>query len=168
VNHPRLDTATSPPSAFIRGAAYDALDRTLLVVKSILVEAAADRRRPVGTRTQNIGAFYASCMDSLRAETDGIRPLAASLSDIDAAQTPGQVALAAARLQEGGTAALFGVSVAVDQRDSRRLVLALAQGGLGLPDRDYYLRSDSAAATLRAAYLESMTRTFELAGTGPV
>src|SRR5207249_213994 len=84
INHEWLDTATIPPTASITGYAYYALDRTLLLVKTILTEAAADARSPAGSRTQKIGAFYASCMDSVRTEADGLQPLATTLAEIDA------------------------------------------------------------------------------------
>ena len=164
VNGAWLDTATIPSTSMITGAAYYTLDKTLHRVNGILSEAAVDRSRHAGSRTQKIGDFYASCMDSARADADGIRPVAATLSEIGGASTAAEVALEAARLQRIGTPVLFSVSVTPDQRNTKKMVLVLAQGGLGLPDRDYYLRDDPSTAGIRAAYTESMARRFELAG----
>ena len=168
VNQAWIDTATISPTASIRGLGGDLLDRTLNVVKQILAEAAADTSRQAAHRMQQIGAFYASCMDSVRAESDGIEPIRAGLSAIDAVQTSAQVGVAAARLHRIGVPALFAVNVAIDQKNSRRMVLAISQGGIGLPDRDYYLKggagSGEGEARFRAAYVEYIARTFELAG----
>jgi len=123
VNRGWLDTVTIPPTASIVGPGYDALERTLLVVKTILTDAAADTRSPVASRTRQIGAFYASCMDSVRADKDGAQPLASALVEIDAVATPADVAIAAARLHRTGTRALFGATVAPDQKNTRKQLL---------------------------------------------
>jgi putative endopeptidase len=165
VNQAWIDTASIPPTASIRGLGGDLLDRTLNVVKQILTEAAADTSRQAPHRIQQIGAFYASCLDSVRAESDGIEPIRAALSDIDAVQTSPQVGVAAARLHRTGVPALFAVNVAVDQKNSRRMVLVISQGGIGLPDRDYYLKGGAGEVRFRAAYVEYIARAFELSGT---
>jgi putative endopeptidase len=165
VNQAWIDTATIPPTASIRGLGGDLLDRTLNVVRQILAEAAADTSRQALHRVQQIGAFYATCMDSVRVESDGIEPIRAALSDIDAVQTSAQVGMATARLQRTGVPALFAVNVAIDQKNSRRMILVIAQGGIGLPDREYYLRAGADEVRFRSAYVEYITRAFELSGT---
>jgi putative endopeptidase len=164
VNHAWLDSVTIPPTASIVGPAYVALDRTLHRVNTILTEA-ADKRNTTGT-IQQIGAFYASCMDSARAEKDGVQPLAGALAEIDAVSTPADVAVAAAKLQRIGVPVLFGVNVGLDQKNSPRLILTISQGGLGLPDRDYYLKPDSATASVRASYDDYIKAISRLAGAG--
>ena len=165
VNQAWIDTASIPPTASIRGLGGDLLDRTLNVVRQILAEAAADTSRQALHRVQQIGAFYASCMDSVRVESDGIEPIRAALSDIDAVKTSPQVGVVAARLQRTGVPALFAMNVAIDQKNSRRMVLVIAQGGIGLPDREYYLRGGAGEVRFRSAYVEYITRAFELSGT---
>jgi putative endopeptidase len=114
---------------------------------------------------RKIGDLYASFMDEARLERLGVRPLAAELKAIDAIADPGQLAAALAHLDRLGAGVPLTVVVGQDDRDSTRYVPGLQQGGLGLPDRDYYLKGDDATfAAVRAKYVDYLSTLLTLAG----
>ena len=138
--------------------------RTFAVVKEILDGAAADRAAPKGSARQKVGDFYAAGMDEARIEDEGVRPLAPILRGIAAIQDRRALAAAIGALQEIGSSAAFGLDVGPDDRNSTRNILQLSQGGLGLPDRDYYVKQDASSQTLRRAYVAHVERMFRLLG----
>ena len=138
--------------------------RTFAIVKEILDAAAADTAAARGSERQKVGDFYAAGMDEARIESEGVRPLTPLLRRI--AAIPDRKALAGeiAFLQEIGTNAAFRVGVVPDDRDSAVNILEFSQAGLGLPDREYYLKGDKDSRTLRRAYLAHLARMFGLLG----
>jgi putative endopeptidase len=135
-------------------------------IHELLQTAAADTSAAPGSDTQKIGDFYASGMDEAAVERAGIKPLAGELKGIAALRRPAQLTAALARLQSLGVDALFGIGQMQDFDDSTRVVGVLQQGGLGLPDRDYYLKDDPKYATIRKAYEAHVARMFVLLGDG--
>jgi putative endopeptidase len=119
------------------------------------------------TADEKLGVFYGSCMDSTQIERAGVAPLAPELSHIAAVRSVADVVTAVARLHRGGWDPLFNFGGTPDFKNSTITIAAVSQGGLGLPDRDYYVRADSAAGALRAAYLRYVTRTLALLGDAP-
>ena len=120
-----------------------------LVEKAAATRADADQRR--------IGDLYASFMDEAAVERAGLAPLAGEIAAIDALQSPAQLAAAMGRLTRLGVDMPLRMYIDQDARDAQRYVPQIAQDGLGLPDRDYYLVADDAkfkdARTNYAAYL---------------
>ena len=114
-----------------------------------------------------LGAFYASCMDSAAAEQAGVRPLDSELRQIAAIHSTGDLVRVVARLHGQGWEPLFNFGGGADFKNSAMTIAVASQGGLGLPDRDYYARGDSAAAALRAAYLRYAAGTLALLGDAP-
>ena len=133
-------------------------------IHNLLQAAAADASAAPGSDTQKIGDFYASGMDEAAVECAGTRPLATELARIAALRRPAQLSVALAQLQSLGVHALFGIGQMQDFDDSTRVVGVLQQGGLGLPDRDYYLKDDPKYAAIRKAYEAHMARLFVLLG----
>ena len=133
-------------------------------IHELLQAAAADASAAPGSDTQKIGDFYASGMDEAAVERAGIKPLAAELARIAALHRPAQLSTALAQLQALGVDALFGIGQMQDFDDSTRVVGVIQQGGLGLPDRDYYLKDEPKYAVIRKAYEEHMARMFALLG----
>lgn len=127
-------------------------------------EKAAAKPGAAGTEEQKIGDFWASAMDTLKVEQDGIHPLDAELKRIDGIATPRDVIDAAFALQPLEAGAFFEFSVDQDEKASDQMTMHLYQGGLGLPDRDFYVNSDSGVVRTRAEYVSHMTRTFQLLG----
>ena len=116
---------------------------------------------------QKLGTFYSSCMDSTAIERAGAEPLKNELARIAAIASREDVAHALARGHHHGWDPLFNFGGTPDYKHSTMIIAAAAQGGLGLPDRDYYVRDDSTARALRAAYLEYVSRTLGLLGDSP-
>ncbi len=112
--------------------------------------------------TQKVRDFYQSALDTNRLELLGFKPIQPELREIDALKTPEDLLRLLARFHEHGINACFRDSVEPDEKESTVYAYYLGQGGLGLPDRDYYL-SDS-YAKVRDAYLQHVARMFGLAG----
>jgi len=138
--------------------------RTFAIVKDILDGAAADASAPKGSERQKVGDFFAAGMDEARIEKEGVRPLEPFLRRIAAIPDRRALAAAIASLQEIGASAAFRLDVAPDDRNSALNILQLSQAGLGLPDRDYYLKRDAQSKALRRAYVAHVERMFRLLG----
>jgi putative endopeptidase len=156
---------TIPAAYSSSGVARDMADRNELVVRSVLDEAMAKRTLATTSATQRkLGTFYASCMDSTGAESKGAAPVRPLLSRIDAITTRQQLLGTIAELQTNGANALFAYFPAADAHDAAHYLVWLYQGGLGMPDRDYYTKQGPAADSLRSAYVEHITKLLSLAG----
>jgi len=127
--------------------------------------AVADPRR--SAIEQKIGDYYHSCMDEAAIEAKGTAPLAGELQRIDAIRDKTGLVDEIARLHENGVNALFGFGPQPDYRNAGMYIANVDQGGLGLPDRDYYLKDDKKSAETRQQYLEHVQKMFELLGEEP-
>jgi putative endopeptidase len=164
VNGGWLARTEIPADKAVYGGFVEAFDRTQDQLKA-LVETAAATPGVTGSPQQQIGDFYAAFMDEAKADALGITPLATEFARIDALQTPGELAGYFARqLKLGiGGAPLQG-AVEGDAQDPTTSVLYLTQGGLGLPDRDYYLKSDAKTREIRARYVDYVAAMLTAAG----
>ena len=138
-------------------------NRTLL--KDIL-ETASYKKASSGI-DQKIGAYYAACMDEPGIEAKGLAPVKPVLAEI--AALPDRKALVGliVKLHRMGTPALFHFTSTQDYKNSSEVIAEADQGGLGLPDRDYYLKDDPKSAEIRKKYAAHVQRMFELAGDTP-
>jgi putative endopeptidase len=154
------------PAAFSSsGVGKDMTDRNELVVRSVLDEAMAARRgKPPGSTVAKLGTFYASCMDSARAEKDGIEPIRPQLRRIAALESRPALVREIAALRTSGVNVLFNFFPAADPKDAAHYIAWASQGGLGMPDRDYYTKSDAASDSLRQKYVAHVIRTLTLGG----
>jgi putative endopeptidase len=100
-----------------------------------------------------LAAFYGSCMDEPAIEKAGLSALRPLLAAIDQVKDTRSLTQAIAALHASGVAALFALDPTQDSADARNVIANLDQGGLGLPDRDYYLNDDDASKAIRAGYL---------------
>ena len=141
----------------LQEANYTALRQTL--------EAAAANPGP-DTDTRRLGLFYGSCMDTTTINRIGAEPIRPMLDGIAALKTRADVEREIATLQNAGIGAGFSFRSGQDDKNSTRIIGQLSQGGLGLPDRDYYTRPDSGSAALRDQYREHMEHMFALVGVG--
>ena len=136
-----------------------------------ILEEAADVKRSRDAVTQKIGDYYASCVDEAAIEKLGADPLLPELQRIATLRSKQELADYAATTQfppslyEGGT--LFTFRSNQDYKDSTQVIAEVDQGGLGLPDRDYYLKDDPKSEELRKAYVAHVARMFELLGDKP-
>jgi len=122
--------------------------------------------RPMPGRTvseQKIGDYFAACMDEGAIEKAGTAPLRKTLDEI-AALSAAEIAPLLARLHLEGEGALFGFGSNQDYADSSREIAFAWAGGLGLPDRDYYMKTDAKSQETRGKYVEHVARMFQLLG----
>jgi endothelin-converting enzyme/putative endopeptidase len=135
---------------------------------SEILEGLAQRRdaRP-GSLEQQLGDFYASCMDEAAADRAGAQPLAPLLGQIDAIANSKDVQRVVRRLHDQGVLVPFSLRSQPDAHDPRRTLANLAAGGLGLPDRDYYFKPEPRFVEARARYLTHVAKMFTLLGRSP-
>jgi len=145
-------------------------DENLAQMRGIL-EDAAKAGAPAGSVTQKIGDYYSSCMDEAAIEKLGITPLKSELARIAALKTKKELAayIATAQFPPAlyGGGMLFAFRSNQDYKDSTQVIGEADQGGLGLPDRDYYLKDDAKSVELRKAYVAHVAKILELAGDKP-
>jgi endothelin-converting enzyme/putative endopeptidase len=128
--------------------------------------------KSTGARTPaqaQIGDYFAACMDEAAVEKAGAAPLQAQLQRIAALDSKAGLPVLLADLQHdfGGRGFFFGFGSQQDFADSSRVIAGADAGGLGLPDRDYYLKDDDKSKTLRGQYQAHMQAMFELLGDAP-
>src|SRR6059036_898928 len=162
-----LARTTLPPEYASYGSFVELVERNNETLHRIVDRLAAAAPAVPRTTEHKLGAFYASCMDSGAVEQAGAGPLQADLARIAAIPSSADLVREIARSHRRGSSALFGFAGAPDFKNSTMTIAAASQGGLGLPDRDYYVRSDSAATALRAAYLHYVSATLQLLGDRP-
>ena len=135
-------------------------------LKLILDEAAAAKDRPRGSVEQLIGDFYGACMDEGRANSLGVQPLAPLLAEIDGMKNTADVRVVISRLHGiavGVPFALFGGS---DNHNPNDVIAQIVASGLGMPDRDYYVKPEPRFKEAREKYLAHVAAIFRLAGEG--
>ena len=111
-----------------------------------------------------IGTSYASFLDEAAVEAKGLSPIEPWLNDIRGLKGRGGYAELAAKADRNSVQTLFNGFVAQDDRDSETYIMQLGQSGLGMPDRDMYLLNEPNLVSLRAAYLDHLTKMLTLAG----
>jgi len=113
-------------------------------VRAMIEAAQADKNRKAGSEAQKIGDMYASFMNEAALEKLGYKPLAGEIARIRAMRDKKAIPAQIAHLSKIGVAGPYSVSVNLDARNSTRYAAYIGQSGLGLPDRDYYLKKDDA------------------------
>ncbi|MFL5623063.1 MAG: M13 family metallopeptidase [Gemmatimonadaceae bacterium] len=131
---------------------------------TILRAAAASGNPQANADLRKLGVFYSSCMDSVGAERAGAQPIKAELDRIAAINNRAGVEAEVARLHARGIPLLFNFGAQQDLKNSTAVIAGLSQGGLSLPDRDYYLNNDKRYADIRANYTDHVARMFQLIG----
>jgi putative endopeptidase len=134
------------------------------VLHQILEEAAKDKSAAPGSNLQKIGDFYASCMDQPQIEAAGAKPLDPEFVRIAAVTDVATLEAAIARLHRTGVGAVFRFHSNPDFKDSAQMIAEVDQGGVGLPDREYYTRDDEKSKQLRADYVAHIGNMFKLLG----
>jgi putative endopeptidase len=146
------------------GVSDEVAQNNRLISRRILTEAAANRTAKPGSNLQKVGDFYASAMDSVAIEKAGLKYLQPHLDKIAAVtDLAGMQRLLADPKSRLGSV-WFSVGVLPDFKQSDVYAVYLNQGGLGLPDRDFYLKDDSRSKAIRAAYQRYQVNTFKMLG----
>jgi putative endopeptidase len=154
------------PSDRVRWGRFDELgERNNYLLYEELKAAADAPKTPLQAK---YGDFFASCMNTEEADKLGAKPLAPMLAAIDGLKSGKDFAALNVQLENSfGAEELVGVGTEQDQKDSSKQILATGQGGLSLPDRDYYLNDDDRSKTIRAQYVAHVTKMFTLLGDTP-
>ncbi len=152
------------PGDQARWGQFNALnERNQMTLRKILEENSGSK--PGRTKVQQqVGDYYAACMDEESIERKGLDPLKPELGRIDAIKSKQDLPAAIARLHRISINALFGFGPMPDFKNSTVHIADIDQSGLGLPERDYYFREDGKSREIREKYVAHVQRMFELAG----
>lgn len=159
-------TAKNPiPAAFSRWGRFEVLDeQNIAVLHGILDQLLAKKSFKAGSNEQKIADYYRSCMDEPGIEGQGITPLQPELDRIAAINDVASLQAEIARFHAYRIPAVFGFGAGQDFKNSRAVIAQAVQGGLGLPDRDYYTKDDEKSRQTRDEYAKHVARMFELMG----
>ncbi len=152
-----------PPEYSRWGSWHEIRIRNEEILKTIL-EDASENSYSRGSIQQKLGDLYFTAMDTEAIEKAGITPLNGALSEIDAIQSKEDFQKVFAHLRSYRTGGLFGMYAGQDDKNSENVILNLYQGGLGLPERDYYFKDDERSKKLRDDYIQFMRKIFVLMG----
>lgn len=133
-------------------------------LQTLLKKVSGTKKAKGGSAEQMIRDFYRSGVDMKRRKSLGLAPIKPLLDRIEAIQSPQDVVRTIAHLERMGSGGLWGVGIDQDMKDSERYIIYMGQGGLGMPDRDYYLKDDAESKRVRAAYETHLTKRLKLAG----
>ena len=163
VNGAWLKRTEIPADASNWGAFSELRERSRDALHTILEEAAKSNAAP-GTEQRKVGDLYASFMDTATVERLGITPLKGEMTAIAALRTATDLPAMFAHFAKLGVQAPLGVGVGQDPKRSDVNIVLINQSGLGMPDRDYYLRQDEKTKATRTAYTGYITKLLSLAG----
>src|ERR1700730_6811878 len=152
------------PAEYATWGTFTQLRDTNLTAMRTILDAATNSNAPAGSNEQKIVAFYASCMDTSAIETAGLKPIEGELAAVNGITDRKSLDATIAHLQREGSNAVFRFGSGQDIKDSSRIIAIVSQGGLGMPDRDYYLRDDTKSEQLREDYEKHIAKMMELAG----
>ena len=140
------------------GRFAEVLDRNLMVLRRILEAPGAEGDR------KKAADYYAACMDESKIEADGLTPIAPDLATIDEILNPDDLPVLIAHLHAFGIPVLFRFGAQTDLQDATNAIANIDQAGLGLPDREYYLKTDARSVELRDKYQALVQKELALAG----
>src|SRR5215472_5998717 len=154
-----------PPDKSRWGRFDELYENNLYILRDILVQAQAPGQHSATQKM--VGDYYGACMDEATIEKKGITPLAPELEKINAATSKADLIKVIAYMHRNGTPALFAFYPQPDMHDSNATIAYIDQGGISLPDRDYYIKDDAKSTETRQKYLAHVQKMFELAGDSP-
>ena len=154
------------PASKTSWGSFDILyEKSLDAMKTLLEEAAKNPGK--GRLHQMVGDFYASGMDSVTIDQKGFDPIKTDLARIERVQNKTDLLNEIAYQRSQGSTMFFSLFVAQDKRNVNKYVVQFVQGGITLPDRDYYLKNDARSQKVRDAYRDNLTNMFGLIGEEP-
>jgi putative endopeptidase len=156
--------ANPVPNDQSRWGRFDALaERNRTILESIL-EAASSNKPTRTAIEQKIGDYYASCMDTKALDQKGLAPIQPDLDRISGMENKAALTGVVTGLYRIGSNPFFRFSSEPDAKNSTEMIAGLDQGGIGLPDRDYYFRTDEKSVEIRKQYVAHLLKLFELLG----
>jgi len=157
-NHP------VPPAYSTWGSFAELSENNQNNLLTILRNASASGNKQASADLRKLATYYSSCMDSVTTERAGYKPIEPALARIAAISNRGQLEAEVARLHSQGIPAVFGFGSQQDAKNSSQVIAGIRQGGLSLPDREYYLNQDKSYADIRANYTDHVAKMFQLVG----
>ena len=155
---------TEIPADKSRWGTFDILHEESLKQLHDIVDELSKQQLVEGSSEQKVASLYANFMDEKSIETLGIQPIQAEITNVDALKSKKDIAQLAAHFSRIGVTSPFDVGIDQDMKNSTEMVAMLGQSGLGLPDRDYYLKNDAKFKKIRSQYLKYIEKTLSLAG----
>jgi putative endopeptidase len=159
-----IKTHPVPPAYSIWGSFSELGESNQSNLLTILRNAAATGNGQANEDLRKLGIYYSSCMDSVGAERAGAQPILPELARIAAVRNRAQLEAEIAHLHSEMVPVLFGFGAGQDAKNSTSVIAGISQGGLSLPDREYYLNPDKRYADIRANYTDHVARTLQLLG----
>ncbi|MEO8210589.1 MAG: M13 family metallopeptidase [bacterium] len=153
-----------PPEFSSWGTWNQVRERNNEILKQILEGASSNRSAATGSYLQKLGDLYFTAMDTTTIEKEGMNPIKDDLAKIDAIQSKDDFQKVFSYLKSFRNGGIFFFFAAQDDKSSQNVILQLFQGGLGLPERDYYLKDDEKSKKLRDQYGEFILKMFVLMG----
>jgi putative endopeptidase len=142
-------------------------EKTRDSLREILEASANNTKAAKGSSEQKVGDYYATCMDEAKIEADGLKPLESEFARIAKVTDSKSLQDEIAHLHSIGINVVFGSGSTQDFKNSAEVTAGIFQGGLGLPDRDYYTKTDDRSKTIRDEYVKHVAKMFELMGDDP-
>lgn len=156
---------TIPAAYSSSGVGKDMTDRNEAIVHALLEETAARRAtRPGGSTERKLGIFYATCMDSASVERAGMTPIVPLLRAVDGIRSRADLVQQIGELHAQGATVLFNYAAYPDPHEAGRYMAWFYQGGLGMPDRDYYTDGGAGSDSLRRFYVGHVVRYLTMIG----
>jgi|WetSurMetagenome_2_1015567.scaffolds.fasta_scaffold12678_2 putative endopeptidase len=165
VNSDWISSHPIPPDKSAADVFSELNDITEEHLRSLIEDAAQDSDAKRGSLTQKIGDLYRSGMDTGSIDRQELAPIRAELDRIDALQRISDVQVLMAHLVSYGIAPCFELFAEIDPKNSTMMIAALSQGGLGLPNKEYYLKKDLVSDQIRTRYQTHIVNMFQLLGT---
>ncbi|RAP36240.1 metallopeptidase [Legionella quinlivanii] len=153
-----------PPEYAVWGSFYILQESVQDRIHQMLTALSDNKNLPEGSIEQKIGDFYFSGMDEATINQLGISPLQDMFDSINSIKNSKDLQQVISKLQLNGVSALFNFGSMQDFKNSNEMIGAAMQGGLGLPDRDYYTKADKKFQDIRSAYVRHIAKMLELAG----
>ena len=155
------------PPEYTRWGAFSQLQDESLIAMRTILEGLSNIEGRLGPDARKLRDFYATAMDEKKLKEQGLTPLAGDLETISKLKQPDELLPLVAHLHINGVSAVFSFSVHQDEKLSTRYVSHLRQGGLGLPDRDYYLGKTEDSKKIRDEYRQHVEKMLGLLGDAP-
>lgn len=153
------------PDEYTRWGSFEVLaEENYQILKKILEDAASNKNAPYGSIEQKVGDFYFTGMDSAQIEKAGYEPIKPELNLVSNIKTIEDVYKVIPELYRKGISSMFRFYGSADEKNSEMVISQLSQGGLGLPDRDYYTNVDANSKEIQAKYVEHVAKMLMLIG----
>ena len=162
-----LNANPIPPAYAQWGSFNELAEANNEKLKTVLDDAAAHRTTATDADVRKVGNYYAACMDSTAIENAGDQPIQGALRQIAAINTPTDVKNYLISEAALGRGVLFRFGSTQDAKNSSEVIGGIGQGGIGLPDRDYYFKTDAATVAIRNAYVKHIANDLVLVGESP-